>query len=115
MTPPIQGPILDRTTAMARVGGDADLLRELAVLFIEEYPVRMDELRSALERGDADAVERTAHSLKGAVANFGAQAAVEAALRIEQCGKSRQLEPVSDVFRALDLVLLALHAELVLL
>jgi HPt (histidine-containing phosphotransfer) domain-containing protein len=100
---------------MARVGGDAELLRELAVLFIEEYPVHMAALREALERGDATAVERTAHSLKGAVANFGAQPAVAAALEIEKCGKNGQLEPVSDIFRALDLVLLALHAELVLL
>lgn len=115
MTPPTQGPILDRGTAMARVGGDAELLRELAVLFIKEYPVHMAALREALDREDAGGVERTAHSLKGAVANFGAQPAVAAALQIEQCGKTHQLEPAADIFRALDLVLLALHSELILL
>ncbi len=113
MTPEIQGPVLDKATAMDHVGGEADLLKELAGLFIEEYPQLMTELQAAVAAGDAGRIERTAHGLKGAVANFGARQAVEVALQMEQLGKKGKLEPVADLLRALDLVLMALHGELV--
>ncbi|MFM2124685.1 MAG: hypothetical protein RL328_1136, partial [Acidobacteriota bacterium] len=54
-----------------------------------------------------------AHALKGAVANFGARQAVDTALQLEQLGRAGKLEPAEDLLRALDLVLMALHAELV--
>ena len=113
MTPEIQVPVLDHSQAMARVGGDADLLKELASLFVEEYPHLMTELQEAVTAGDSVGVERTAHGLKGAVANFGARQAVETALQLEQLGRLGRLEPAADLLRALDLVLMALRAELV--
>src|SRR5262249_1948141 len=61
---------LDRALALSRVGGDAELLKEIAMLFLEEYPRVLDELRNAIARGDARSVERTAHGLKGSVSNF---------------------------------------------
>jgi HPt (histidine-containing phosphotransfer) domain-containing protein len=97
---------------MTRVGGDAELLKELADLFLEEYPRLMAELRAAHEQGDAKQVERTAHGLKGSVANFGAKPAVDAASQIEQLGKAGKLETVAEALRSLDLALLSLHSEL---
>jgi HPt (histidine-containing phosphotransfer) domain-containing protein len=108
----ILGPVLDRDLAMMRVGDDTELLKELADLFLEEYPRLMGELRAALEQGDARQVERSAHGLKGSVANFGAKPAVDAAFQIEQLGRSGKLDPVADLLRTLDLALLTLHGEL---
>jgi HPt (histidine-containing phosphotransfer) domain-containing protein len=104
--------MLDHEIALSRVGGDADLLKELAGLFLEEYPRLVAELREAHQQGDAKRVESTAHGLKGSVANFGAKAAVEAALHIEQLGRAGNLRPVAEVLHTLDLALLALHSEL---
>ncbi len=104
--------VLDHEVAMARVGSDTELLRELAQLFLEESPRLMGELRAAHEQGDAKQVERAAHGLKGSVANFGAKPAVDAAHQIELLGKAGKLEAVAEVLRSLDLALLALHAEL---
>jgi len=106
------GPILDEELAMSRVGGDAELLKELAQLFLEEYPRLMAELRQAYEQGDAKQVERSAHGLKGSVANFGAKRAVDAAWQIEQLGRGGRLDPVAEALHSLDLLLLALHGEL---
>ncbi len=115
MPTPVLGatqPILDQEVAMLRVGGDAELLREIAQLFLEEYPRLMEELRLAHQQGDAKQVERTAHGLKGSVANFGAKRAVDAAFQIEQLGRGGKLDPVGEVLQSLDLLLLALHGEL---
>ena len=97
---------------MSRVGGDAELLREIAVLFLEDYPRVLDELRNAIARQDFRTVERTAHGLKGSVSNFGAAAAVEAARAIEVLGRTHQLGEVSQVIRSLELALAALRPEL---
>jgi HPt (histidine-containing phosphotransfer) domain-containing protein len=104
--------MLDHEVAMSRVGGDAELLKELAGLFLEEYPRLIAELRDAHHDGDAKRVESTAHGLKGSVANFGAKAAVDAALRIEQLGRAGNLGGVEEMLHTLDLALLALHTEL---
>jgi two-component system, sensor histidine kinase and response regulator len=105
-------PLLDHDLAMSRVGGDAELLKELAVLFLEEYPRLLAELRAAHEQGDARQVERAAHGLKGSVANFGARRAVDAAFQIEQLGRGGKLAPVAELLHTLDLALLALQSEL---
>src|SRR4051812_17025255 len=62
---------LDHELAMSRVGGDVELLKELAELFLEEYPRLLAEIRAGYEHGDAKQVESSAHGLKGSVANFG--------------------------------------------
>ena len=104
--------MLDHDLAISRVGGDAELLKELGQLFIEEYPRLLAELRDAHRRGDAQEVERAAHSLKGSAVNFGARRAVDAAARIEQLGRDGTLDSVAELLGTLDLALLALHAEL---
>jgi hypothetical protein len=50
--------------------------------------------------------------LKGSVANFGAAAAVEAALILENMGRTRQLKEATQGLRNLELALSALRPEL---
>jgi two-component system, sensor histidine kinase and response regulator len=103
---------IDREVALSRVGGDAELLKEIAQLFIDDYPKAMADIRHAADRGDAKALERTAHGLKGSVANFGAPAAVDAAKMLESMGRAQQLAEVRQVIRTLELALAALRPEL---
>ena len=87
--PPSEAP--DRAEALRRVGDDAELLRELAGLFLDSYPQQLDELRTALVGCDGPAVQRVAHTLKGAVGVFGARFAFEAALRLEATARAGDL------------------------
>jgi HPt (histidine-containing phosphotransfer) domain-containing protein len=57
-------------------------------------------------------LEHSAHGLKGSVANFGAAAAVEAALMLENMGRTRQLKEATQGLRNLELALSALRPEL---
>ena len=74
---------LDMAAAMDRVGGDESLLRELAEIFAEDYPRQLEEIEQAIAKQDWTTAEREAHGLKGAVANFSAAEAVEAARALE--------------------------------
>ncbi len=103
---------IDRQLALARVGGDAELLKEIAQLFLEDYPKAMEEIRAAADHRDAKELERSAHGLKGSVANFGATEAMEAARALETMGRAQQLVEVEQVIRTLELALAALRPEL---
>ena len=87
---------------MERLGGDLDLFREIAGLYREDSPKLLSQIRTAVEGADAPALERAAHTLKGCVANFGAQAVVQAALRLERMGRARELAEASGACQTLE-------------
>ena len=95
-------PLLDREMALSRAGGDIGLLREIAMLFLDNHAKWVAEIREAAECGDGQALELAAHGLKGSVANFGAEAAVEAALELEQIGRRRDLAEVTKALNTLN-------------
>jgi len=108
----LQEQVLERATALARVGGDLDLLKEIGALFLDEYPRALDDIHQALATGDSQLLERAAHGLKGSVANFGAHAAVDAAFQLEQLGKAGKVDPAPPALAVLERTLACLHAEL---
>ena len=112
MAAPTVGTGVDREVALSRVGGDTELLAEIARLFLDDYPKLLEELKAGAARGDAKTVERTAHGLKGSVSNFGARAAVEAALALENMGRQQQLSDIDGRMRVLEQALETLRPEL---
>ena len=104
--------LMDRETALSRVGGDVGLLREVAAIFIDEYPKGLAELRTALHAGDVHTFERTAHGLKGSVATFGAPEVVAAAFELEQLGRAQNLSAAPSTLEMLAQQLGQLHLEL---
>jgi two-component system sensor histidine kinase/response regulator len=87
---------------LARFDGDAELLRELAGIFLQECPKMLDDLRQALRAADPKAVERAAHTLKGSVGNFAMPRPWETAQRLELLAKSGQLSGADDILHALE-------------
>ena|SRR5579864_510534 len=106
---------LDESLALSRVGGDADLLREVIELFLDDYPQAIEGIRSAVAAHDATALEHQAHSLKGSVSTFGARRAFEAALALEKQGRSKDLSGVENGLSQLEDALQALVPELQLI
>lgn len=103
---------LDEALALTRVGGDADLLREVVELFLDDYPNALEHIRTAVATNDASALEHHAHSLKGSVSTFGARRAFEAALALEKQGRAKDLNGAENGLRELEGALEALLPEL---
>jgi PAS domain S-box-containing protein len=82
---------LDWGEALDRVGGDRQLLAELAGLFLREHPKWMAAIGAAIERGEADKLQRSAHALKGALGSVGAREAFAVALRLETLARQGEL------------------------
>jgi PAS domain S-box-containing protein len=104
---------LDESLALSRVGGDAELLKEVVELFLDDYPSTFEKIRNAVASRDATALEHHAHSLKGSVSTFGANRAFEAAFALEKQGRSGDLSGVQDGLSQLEQALEALRPELV--
>jgi two-component system, sensor histidine kinase and response regulator len=84
------------------IGGDTRLLVELVGIFLEDLPERRRELREAVRDRRSSEVERAAHSLKGALANFGASTAVSLAERLEGMGRTAELADTAPVLAQFD-------------
>jgi PAS domain S-box-containing protein len=105
-------PAVDRAVALRCTAGDEDLLRELAELFLRECPRQVEELGRAIGRADAPGVRRAAHTIKGAVGNFGARPAAHLADRLEALARDGSLARADELFAALNEQLGRVTAEL---
>ncbi|HXH50010.1 MAG TPA: response regulator [Terriglobia bacterium] len=94
--------IIDWKRGLAAADGDAALLRDLLRIFANEAPATLEKLRSAVELKDAPAIERAAHTLKGSVGNFGADAAVQASLKLEVMARQGDLKHAKETFRSIE-------------
>jgi HPt (histidine-containing phosphotransfer) domain-containing protein len=102
----------DLNAALNALEGDRELLRRIAQLFVVQSPQLLDEIRQALLRGDADALERAAHKLRGSVSNFFATKAHDAALRLERMGRDKDLTGGVEAQAHLESVLRELQGTL---
>ena len=100
-SPEAQHAAFDMAAALERVDGDAELLKELAGLFLGECPRWMAEIRQAIDQRDASKLHQAAHALKGSVGNFGARAAVAAAQRLETDGREHNWSRAQEDWAAL--------------
>ncbi|WP_372832766.1 PAS domain-containing protein [Pontibacterium sp.] len=94
--------VFDPDGALEGVGGDADILKELVELFYDECPKLMSEIHATLAAGDAVALRRAAHTLKGTVAVFAAKRTVASALKLELMAREAELDAAPEALSALE-------------
>lgn len=94
--------IFNLNEALARADQDIELFQTMAELFLEHGPKDMAEIKTALDARDAVAAGRSAHRLKGAVLQFCAPAALEAAMRMEEAGKAGDVAAAAGLCGELD-------------
>jgi CheY-like chemotaxis protein len=111
-TGPPAAPVVDLDEALRRVGGDYELLAELAHLFREDTPGIMAEIAAALAAADAHALAPLAHRLKGSLGALAAHPAAAEALALERAAGEGELGPATEIWNRLSRELDRLVAEL---
>ena len=101
-----------KTEALKRLGGDEDLLQERCQIFLEESPKLLQKLRDAIADADREAVMRAAHSLTGELDDLGADVAAQAARKLEDLGREKNLSRGTELFTVLERELAGLHLAL---
>ncbi len=82
--------------------GEPDVLAEVLQLFVADVPARIERLRAAWQAGDAVAVQRAAHSLKGSAGNIGATQLLAVCGRLDEQGRSGDLSALAPLVASLD-------------
>jgi CheY-like chemotaxis protein/HPt (histidine-containing phosphotransfer) domain-containing protein len=99
-------PAVDLSVLESRRGPQSDeepdKLARVVLLFIEDVPVRLESLRRAVERGEAQEVEETAHLLKGGSGYMGAARMAEICARLQELGDSGDLARAPELLDALE-------------
>jgi len=95
-------PVLDREAALARLGGDSEVLLDAVAAFCEDRARLLADVRTGILKRDGDALRRAAHTLKGALSAIGAVAATEAAIRVERLGREGELGSADEACAALE-------------
>jgi signal transduction histidine kinase/CheY-like chemotaxis protein len=92
----------NRKEALDLAEGDEELLLEITGVFLEGCPSSVAKIQQAIESGDTRALAAAAHSLRGAIANFGAKSAVSAARKLEMMAREGNLNEAPQTFEELS-------------
>jgi HPt (histidine-containing phosphotransfer) domain-containing protein len=102
----------DEQELLERVGDDIGFLAETLQMLESDGEVHLAQIQAALAAGDAPAVGRAAHTLKGMISNFCAPAVSNLALEVERAGKGGDCAAAAAATQRLAPALESLVAEL---
>ncbi|MCQ3937712.1 MAG: histidine kinase [Chloroflexi bacterium] len=69
-----------------------DFIGELIRAFLDDAPLQIAQMKTALANGDAESFRRAAHTLKSNAATFGAVELTALARELERLGRENNLE-----------------------
>jgi PAS domain S-box-containing protein len=93
---------VDLTSVKLLADGDAEFQRDIVQAFAATARASIAEVRAALERGDAMALARAAHTIKGASASIQAKAASRAAAALELAARGGDGKSLRDLAQGLQ-------------
>jgi HPt (histidine-containing phosphotransfer) domain-containing protein len=82
---------------LEQLGGDLTLFQEVMDIFLAEAPMHLAALRLAVERGQAETVEKTAHTLKGELGYLGMPGISQTASQIEEMGRCNNVSGAASL------------------
>lgn len=90
--------VVNALEALERCQGDHKLLAEIIELFDQSSRDLLREMESCMERGDAAALVKAAHTLKGSLGIFGKGPAYKAVEELESGARKEDLASVREAF-----------------
>ena len=82
--------------------GDGSILAEIVDQYLDQTATGREQIYQAASTGDAFALARAAHTIKGASANVGAQLVAEVCAQIESCGVQERLPLATGLLDRFD-------------
>jgi signal transduction histidine kinase/CheY-like chemotaxis protein/HPt (histidine-containing phosphotransfer) domain-containing protein len=104
--------VFSREVALAKMGGDEELLREVVVAFLDACEATVGAVEAAVQANDSKELRRAAHTLKGSVATLSIGPVYETALELERCGRDDCMGTAQQSYQRLQEELARLLPEL---
>jgi HPt (histidine-containing phosphotransfer) domain-containing protein len=89
--------VFDEKGLLERVDDDLEFLEETVAMLDEDSPELLQQIKSAVGDGDAAALVKPAHALKGMLANFCAAPAETAARELETLARQENMADAPTV------------------
>ncbi len=86
------------TVVLERLREHVGNIGPVAGVFLRSLERRIAELEQAIQRNDADAINKVAHTMKGSSSQFGAEELTHLCLLAENMGKSGNLQQIERIF-----------------
>jgi HPt (histidine-containing phosphotransfer) domain-containing protein len=102
---------LDNIRALQEEGKE-DLLKKVIMIFLNDSPERLRELRKAVNSGDAPSVNRIAHTIKSSCANLGALNLSSLFKAMEALSRNNSIEQAPDLLSQIETEFKAVEAAL---
>ncbi len=93
---------IDFKDALKRCDGDEKLLRELVQEFIGYIPEHLKALQGAIQSGNSETVEATAHTIKGSAGTLSMKGITQAAVKLEKAGKEKDIKDAKKTAQKLE-------------
>jgi CheY-like chemotaxis protein len=90
----VEGEIFEMDRLAKAIGKNVTVMQKILIAFLNDVPARLGELEDGLSRQDAEQIRRTAHTLKGAAANIGAERLRHAAYAVEMLAGNAELDSI---------------------
>ena len=91
----------DEKELLDRVDNDWEFLADTVQMLETDGRALMAEIRRAADAGDAQALGRTGHTIKGMISNFCSPSTHASALEVETIGKSGELSAAATAVQTL--------------
>jgi PAS domain S-box-containing protein len=104
--------IFNKESTLERMGGSVDLFKVVARAFLEDAPKLIGELKNLIGKGDVEASVRQSHTIKGAASNVGGEVLYAIAAAMENDGKEKNLQAMTEKLADLDHEFMRLHHDL---
>ncbi len=92
------GSAVINTVALERLREHVGNIAPVAGVFLRSLERRIAELEQAIQRKDADGINKVAHTMKGSSSQFGAEELTHLCLLAENMGKSGNLQQIERIF-----------------
>jgi HPt (histidine-containing phosphotransfer) domain-containing protein len=93
---------LDMANVLESLGGDRELLRDVLGLLLQELPRHMESLRQAIASGNAEAIERLAHHIKGELGYLSLPEVSRSASNLEASGREANIALSASLYGRLE-------------
>ena len=88
--------VLEPIQLLDATDGDLALIEEVVTIFLQDTAVQLGQLAEAVQEGEGEAAERTAHNIKGAAANMGLLELAEIAAGLERTAREGSFDRCRD-------------------
>ncbi len=109
---PLKSLVVDWETLNSNFDNDKFAISLVVDAFLTSVDESLEKVRTAVDSGDLKAIAMSAHSIKGAILNFGASEAVSYAQDLELQGYEGLRDNYREVFSKLQAAVAVIVAEL---